>query len=64
MYDFDKSWREATDLVAALQAKMRQIEEEQSDLDVKRELARWVARFEPLAAELAMLREEANRGGG
>jgi hypothetical protein len=64
MYDFDKSWREATDIVAALQEKMRQIEEEQSDLDVKRELARWLARFDPLAAELGMLREEANRGGG
>ena len=64
MYDFDKSWREAAQLAGALQEKMRQIEEEQSDLDVKRELARWLARFEPLAAELETLREEANRGGG
>ncbi len=64
MYDFEKSWREAAALAASLQEKVRQIEEEQSDLDVKRELARWLSRFEPLAAELAVLREESNRGGG
>jgi type VI protein secretion system component VasF len=64
MYDFEKSWREAAALAASLQEKVRQIEEEQSDLDVKRELARWLSRFEALAAELGVLREEANRGGG
>jgi hypothetical protein len=64
MYDYDKAWREAADMAAALQVKMRQIEDEQSDLDVKRELARWLARFDPLAVQLGVLREEANRGGG
>ena len=64
MYDHDKSWREAAEMAAALQEKVRKIEEEQSDLDVKRELARWLARFDPLAAQLGVLREEANRGGG
>jgi type VI protein secretion system component VasF len=64
MYDHDKSWREAAEMAAALQEKVRKIEEEQSDLDVKRELARWLARFDPLAVQLGVLREEANRGGG
>lgn len=64
MVDFDKSWREAAALALSLRDKVRQIEDEQSDLDVKRELSRWLARFEPLQAELGALREEANRGGG
>ncbi len=64
MFDFDKSWREAVALAAALREKMSQIEEEQSDLDVKRDLVRWLGRFEALTAELAQLREDANRGGG
>jgi len=62
--DFDKSWREAIGLASSLREKVREIEDEQSDLDVKRDLARWLARFEALAAELDHLREEANRGGG
>ena len=64
MLDFDKSWREAIGLASSLREKVREIEDEQSDLDVKRDLARWLARFEALATELAHLREEANRGGG
>ncbi len=64
MLDFDKSWSEAIGLASSLREKVREIEDEQSDLDVKRDLARWLARFELLAGELAHLREEANRGGG
>ncbi|MDB5650831.1 MAG: hypothetical protein JWL62_2351 [Hyphomicrobiales bacterium] len=64
MFDFDRSWREAIALIDQVKAKVRQIEEEQSTLDVKRDLARWLERIEMLSAELADMREEANRGGG
>ena len=39
-------------------------EDEQTALDVKRDLARWLERFEALTVELSEMREEANRGGG
>ncbi|MDB5596986.1 MAG: hypothetical protein JWM36_3947 [Hyphomicrobiales bacterium] len=64
MFDFDRSWREAIALVDQVKAKVHQIEEEQSTLDVKRDLARWLERIEMLSIELAEMREEANRGGG
>ena len=49
---------------AALAEQVRQLEEEATNLDVKRDLARWLARYEALASELKALREEANRAGG
>jgi uncharacterized lipoprotein len=64
MFDFDRSWREAIALVDQVKLKVHQIEEEQSTLDVKRDLARWLERIEMLSVELAEMREEANRGGG
>jgi uncharacterized lipoprotein len=64
MFDFDRSWREAIALVDQVKLKVHQIEEEQSTLDVKRGLARWLERIEMLSVELAEMREEANRGGG
>jgi uncharacterized lipoprotein len=63
-FDFDRSWREAAALIEQVKAKVGQIEEEQSTLDVKRDLARWLERFESLSTELSEMREEANRGGG
>ena len=64
MFDFDRSWREAIALVDQVKLKVHQIEEEQSTLDVKRDLARWLERIEMLSVELAEMRQEANRGGG
>jgi hypothetical protein len=64
MIDFDKSWQEALDQTLALADKVRQLQEEATNLDVKRDLTRWLARYEALAAELRALQEEANRGGG
>jgi hypothetical protein len=43
---------------------VRQLEDEATNLDVKRDLARWLSRYEALAAELRALQEEANRAGG
>jgi hypothetical protein len=64
MMDFDKSWQEAVERAAALAAQVRQLEDEATNLDVKRDLARWLSRYEALAAELRALQEEANRAGG
>lgn len=64
MFDYDKSWREAAALLDQVKAKISQIEEEQTTLDVKRDLAKWRERFESLSGELATLREETNRAGG
>ena len=64
MIDFDKSWEDALERATALIEQVRQLEEEATNLDVKRDLARWLARYEALAAELKALREEANRAGG
>ena len=64
MIDFDQSWEDALARAAALAEQVRQLEEEATNLDVKRDLARWLARYEALASELKALREEANRAGG
>jgi hypothetical protein len=64
MIDFDKSWQEALERATALADKVRELEEEATNLDVKRDLTRWLARYEALAAELRALQEEANRAGG
>jgi hypothetical protein len=64
MIDFDKNWQEAVERAAALAAQVRQLQDEATNLDVKRDLSRWLARYEALAAELRALQEEANRAGG
>ncbi|MBX9739619.1 MAG: hypothetical protein K2X62_06100 [Beijerinckiaceae bacterium] len=64
MFDFDRSWREAAALIEQVKEKVAQIEDEQSTLDVKRDLARWLEKFEALSVKLAEMREDANRGGG
>ena len=64
MIDFDKSWQEAVERASALAEQVRRLEDEATNLDVKRDLARWLARYEALAAELRALQEEANRAGG
>ncbi len=64
MLDYDKNWQDAVDRAKALAEHVRQLEDEATNLDVKRELTRWLARYEALAAELRALQEEANRAGG
>jgi hypothetical protein len=64
MLDFDKTWQDAVARATALAENVRQLEDEATNLDVKRDLSRWLARYEALAAELRALQEEANRAGG
>jgi len=64
MLDFDKTWQDAVARATALAENVRQLEDEATNLDVKRDLSRWLARYEVLAAELRALQEEANRAGG
>ncbi len=64
MLDFDKNWQDAVARATALAEHVRQLEDEATNLDVKRDLTRWLARYETLAAELKALQEEANRAGG
>jgi len=64
MLDFDKTWQDAVARATALAGNVRQLEDEATNLDVKRDLSRWLARYEALAAELRALQEEANRAGG
>jgi hypothetical protein len=64
MLDFDKTWQDAVARATALAENVRKLEAEATNLDVKRDLTRWLARYEALAAELKALQEEANRAGG
>lgn len=64
MLDFDKTWQDAVARATALAENVRKLEDEATNLDVKRDLSRWLARYEALAAELRALQEEANRAGG